>query len=92
MSSSFKNFKIKAFRKSKDVELVNTVQEQETPAPGKKKISAKARKMAARLVPAALGKLSHPDCCHAHVVIRFGLRHLIRVLRVLYVHHHTMHK
>ncbi|KAL0040718.1 hypothetical protein WJX79_002823 [Trebouxia sp. C0005] len=55
MSSSFKNFKIKAFRKSKDVELVNTVQEQETPAPGKKKISAKARKMAARLVPAALG-------------------------------------
>ena len=62
MSSSFKDFRIKAFRRSKDVEVVNTVQEQETPTPSeKKKTGAKARKMAGRLVPAALGKLSHPD-------------------------------
>ncbi|DBA74063.1 hypothetical protein WJX77_007836 [Trebouxia sp. C0004] len=54
MSSSFKDFTIKAFERSKDVESVNSIQEQ-TPAPEKRKIGAKAKKMAARLVPAALG-------------------------------------
>ncbi|KAL0040643.1 hypothetical protein WJX79_000381 [Trebouxia sp. C0005] len=55
MSSSFKDFKIKAFRRSKDVETINTTQEQQTPAPKKKRIGAKARKMAGRFVPVALG-------------------------------------
>ncbi len=66
MSSSFKDFKIKAFQRSKDVESANTIQEQETPTSEKKKIGAKARKMAGRFVPAALGKSSHPDrrCVH----------------------------
>ena len=63
MSSSFKDFKIKAFRRSKDVETINTTQEQQTPAPKKKRIGAKARKMAGRFVPVALGNLSHPSCC-----------------------------
>jgi len=65
MSSSFKDFKIKAFRRSKDVELINTIQEQQTPVE-KKKIGAKARKMAGRFVPAALGKSSHPNRCCVH--------------------------
>ena len=62
MSSSLKEFKIKAFRRSKDVELVNPIQEQETPTPSeKKKIGTKAKKLAGRLVPAAFGMLSHPE-------------------------------
>ena len=70
MSSSFKDFKIKAFRRNKDLELANTIQEQDTPTPSeKKKIGAKARKMAGRFVPAALGKLSHPDRCCVHKVM-----------------------
>ncbi len=66
MSSSFKDFKIKAFRRSKDPERVNTIQEQQAPAPEKRKIGAKARKMAGRFVPAALGKSSHPNRCCVH--------------------------
>lgn len=63
-SSSFKDLKIKAFRRSKDAEVVNAIQEQEIPPPSeKKKIGAKARKVAGRLMPAALGESSHPDCC-----------------------------
>lgn len=55
MSSSFKDLKIRPFRKSKDVEVVNIIQEQETPTPSeKKKIGAKAKKLTGRLVPAAL--------------------------------------
>ncbi len=70
MSSSFQDFKIKAFRKSKDAESTTTIQEQETPTPPEKtKIGAKAKKLAGRLVPAALGKLRHPDCCYFHKVI-----------------------
>ncbi len=63
MSSSFQDFKIKAFRRSKDVEsTTTTIQEQEIPtASEKRKIGTKAKKLAGRLVPAALGKLSHPD-------------------------------
>ena len=60
MSSSFKDLKIRPFRKSKDVEVVNIIQEQETPTPSeKKKIGAKAKKLTGRLVPAALSTLSH---------------------------------
>ena len=70
MSSSFKDLKIKAFRRSKDAEVVNAIQEQETPTPSeKKKIGAKARKVAGRLMPAALGESSHPDCCCVHDVM-----------------------
>lgn len=62
MSSCFQDFRIKAFRRSKDVEVVNPIQEQETQSPSeKKKIGTKAKKLAGRLVPVALGKLSHPD-------------------------------
>ncbi len=71
------------------MEAVNTIQEQETPTPSeKKKTGAKARKMAGRLVPAALGKLNHPDCCYVHKVIWL----VIGVLRVLHVRHHAMYK
>jgi len=70
MSSSFQDFKIKAFRRSKDVESTTTIQEQEPPTPSeKKKIGAKAKKLAGRLVPAALGRLSHPDHCCVHKVM-----------------------
>ncbi|DBB07390.1 TPA: hypothetical protein ACH3X3_008875 [Trebouxia sp. C0006] len=57
MSSSFQDFKIKAFRRSKDVEsTTTTIQEQEIPtASEKRKIGTKAKKLAGRLVPAALG-------------------------------------
>jgi hypothetical protein len=69
MSSSFKDFKLKAFRRSKDVEMTNTLQEQQTPTSEKIKLGAKAKKMAARFVPAALGTLSHPDRSYVHKVM-----------------------
>ncbi len=70
MSSSFQDFRIKAFRRSKDVGAVNTIEKQETTTPSeKKKIGAKAKKLAGRLVPVALGKLSHPDCCGVHKIM-----------------------
>jgi len=60
MSSSLKDVTIKAFRRSKDAEVPNNIEEQQTAAPVKKKTGAKVKKMAARVVPAALGKFSHP--------------------------------
>ncbi len=93
MSSSIKDFKIKAFRSSKDVESVNPIQEQETPTPSeKKKISTKAKKLASRLVPAALGKSSLPDCWYLHKVIWLVLGAVIGVLKVLHANHHGMDK
>ncbi len=59
MSSSLKDFTIKAFRLSRDVEVPKNIEEQQAAAPEKEQIGAKVKKMAARFVPVALGKLSH---------------------------------
>ncbi|DBA74054.1 TPA: hypothetical protein ACH3X1_010869 [Trebouxia sp. C0004] len=60
MSSSLKDFTIKAFRRSKDVEAPDNIEEQQTAAPERSKFGAKAKEMAARFVPAALGGSPRP--------------------------------
>lgn len=62
MTSSVKGFTIKAFRKSKDVDLAEAVQEQQAaapadlPIPEKKSMRQKAKKLTRRIMPAALGE------------------------------------
>jgi len=93
MSSSLKDVTIKAFRRSKDAEVPNNIEEQQTAAPVKKKTGAKVKKMAARFVPAALGKLSHPwmlSCAPCDVPPPPQLR-TVRVFRELRVNCHAIH-
>ena len=69
MSSSLKDFTIKAFRLSRDVEVPSNIVEQQAAAPEKMKIGAKAKKLAVRFVPVALGKIIHSECYRAHHMI-----------------------
>lgn len=61
MTSSVKGFTIKAFRKSKDIDLSEAVQEQQAaapvdlPVPEKKSMRQKAKRLTGRIMPAALG-------------------------------------
>ena len=62
MTSSVKGFTIKAFRKSKDLDMSEAVQEQQTaalvdlPVPEKKSMRQKAKRLTGRIMPAALGE------------------------------------